>query len=40
MDLEIFVDFLGKLLLFSEVIGLKGKVDKEKVGDYVFGLKV
>ncbi|XPE25026.1 AsmA family protein [Shigella sonnei] len=38
-DLEIFVDPLGKPLPFSEVTGLKGKADKEKVGDYVFGLK-
>lgn len=38
-DLEIFVDPLGKPLPFSEVTGSKGKADKEKVGDYVFGLK-
>ena len=38
-DLEIFVDPLGKPLSFSEVTGSKGKADKEKVGDYVFGLK-
>ena len=36
-DIEIFVDPLGKPLPFSEVMGNKGK--KDKVGDYVFGLK-
>jgi len=36
-DIEIFVDPLGKPLPFSEVTGNKGK--KDKVGDYVFGLK-
>ena len=38
-NLEIFVDPLGKALPFSEVTGAKGKDDKGKVGDYVFGLK-
>jgi len=38
-DLEIFVDPLGKPLPFSEVTGAKGKDEKGKVGDYVFGLK-
>ncbi|MCE6964761.1 AsmA family protein [Enterobacter sp. MW07] len=36
-DIEIFVDPLGKPLPFSEVTGNKDK--KDKVGDYVFGLK-
>lgn len=40
VDIIILVDLLGKLLLFSEVMGMKGKVDKFIVGDYVFGLKV
>lgn len=38
-NLEIFVDPLGKALPFSEVTGAKGKDEKGKVGDYVFGLK-
>ncbi|MDH6163720.1 uncharacterized protein involved in outer membrane biogenesis [Leclercia adecarboxylata] len=38
-DLEIFVDPLGKALPFSEVTGEKGKDEKGKPGDYVFGLK-
>lgn len=38
-NLEIFVDPLGKPLPFSEVTGAKGKDEKGKVGDYVFGLK-
>jgi len=38
-NLEIFVDPLGKALPFSEVTGTKGKEEKSKVGDYVFGLK-
>ncbi len=38
-DMEIFVDPLGKPLPFSEVTGAKGKDEKGKVGDYVFGLK-
>ncbi|MNB78891.1 putative assembly protein [compost metagenome] len=37
--MEIFVDPLGKPLPFSEVSGTKGKDEKGKVGDYVFGLK-
>ncbi|QGU12688.1 AsmA family protein [Leclercia sp. J807] len=36
-QMEIFVDPLGKPVPFSEVTGDKGK--KDKVGDYVFGLK-
>ncbi len=36
-QIEIFVDPLGKPLPFSEVTGNKG--EKDKVGDYVFGLK-
>ncbi|MDR9890074.1 AsmA family protein [Pseudenterobacter timonensis] len=38
-DVVIYVDPLGKPLPFSEVTGSKGKGEKEKVGDYVFGLK-
>jgi len=38
-NLEIFVDPLGKALPFSEVTGEKGKDEKGKPGDYVFGLK-
>ncbi|MGL4430319.1 MAG: AsmA family protein [Silvania sp.] len=38
-EMEIFVDPLGKPLPFSEVSGAKGKDEKGKVGDYVFGLK-
>jgi len=38
-EMEIFVDPLGKPLPFSEVSGTKGKDEKGKVGDYVFGLK-
>ncbi|RXJ19623.1 AsmA family protein [Lelliottia nimipressuralis] len=38
-DIEILVDPLGKPLPFSEVTGTKGKDEKTRVGDYVFGLK-
>ena len=38
-DITITVDPLGKPLPFSEVTGSKGKDEKGKVGDYVFGLK-
>ncbi len=38
-DIEILVDPLGKPLPFSEVTGAKGKDEKGKPGDYVFGLK-
>ena len=38
-DIEILVDPLGKPLPFSEVTGSKAKEEKEKVADYVFGLK-
>lgn len=37
-DIIIFVDFFGKLLLFSEVIGIKDCYSVVKSGDYVFGL--
>ena len=38
-NVEILVDPLGKPLPFSEVTGSKGKEDKARAGDYIFGLK-
>ena len=38
-DVTILVDPLGKPLAFSEVTGVKGKGQAQKVGDYVFGLQ-